>query len=132
MKKEFIFTLIALGLVLFLYSMNMYHKTPESISTLKTEFEVNATELLTAFEENETLANHKFLDKVIAVKGVVDKKEFKDGVLTAYLKTNNPLSKVIFQFENQNENIQEGEHLTLKGICTGYLMDVVLVRAKKV
>lgn len=132
MKKKIIFTLALLGLFTLLVGMKMYNKAPESISSLKTEFQLNASELLAAFENNEEEANEKYLDKVVEINGVVSKRELKNGVLTAYMETDSPLSNIIFQFENTNEEINEGETLTLKGICTGYLMDVVMVRSQKI
>lgn len=132
MKKKFLLIILACGLVVFLLGMKMYNKAPDNISSMKTDFQINAAELLSAFENDETAANLKFLDKVVEVNGVVEKHEMKEGKLTAYLSTDNPLSNVIFQFENQNEQIETGENITLKGICTGYLMDVVVVRTKKI
>lgn len=132
MKKKYFLILLTLGIIGLLIGVQMYFKAPEHIGNLKTDYQIDASSLLSAFEDDEISANTKYLDKVIEVNGAVEKKEIKDGKLTAYLETGNPLSNVIFQFENQDEKIIEGEQITLKGICTGYLMDVVMVRAKKI
>ena len=52
--------------------------------------------------------------------------------MSIYLDTSNDLSNIIFQLEKLDTSIEEGQEVTLKGICTGYLMDVVLVRSVRV
>jgi hypothetical protein len=110
----------------------MFNKPLESMSSMKSHFKMEAASLLEAFENDENSANAKYLDKVIEVKGSVVKIEEKDGNSTIYMEASNPLSNVIFQLENSVSGIKEGDQVTLKGLCTGYLMDVVMVRAIKI
>ena len=110
----------------------MYNKPVENISKLKTDLQIEASSLLAAFEANEKDANEKYLDKVIEVHGPVLKVETKNGKQTIFLDADNLMSNVIFQLEHLEEGVKVGEDVTLKGICTGYLMDVVLIRAIKV
>ena len=130
--KKVLFTLASLGLVGLVISIYMFNKPVESVSTMKTNFRIHASELLMAFEENESTANTKYLDKVLEVKGIVDKAEKTDEKTTIYLTTSNPLSNIIFQLENSESTLKKGEEVTLKGICTGYLMDVVMIKGVKV
>lgn len=130
--KKYIIVIVVLLLLGLLGGTYMFNKPLENISTMKTDFQMDASSLLAAFEENETSANTKFLDKVIEIKGIVQKSENKDGKHTIYIDADNAMSGVIFQLEDAEEGIKVGDEITLKGICTGYLMDVVLVRAKKV
>ena len=116
----------------FLGGTYMYNKPPTNISSMKTDFKMSASGSLSAFEHDETTANAKYLDKVLEIKGVVQKHENKEGKQTIYIDADNALSSVIFQLEKAEEGIKVGDKITLKGICTGYLMDVVLIRAKKV
>lgn len=131
MRKIFIglFLLVLIGGGVGLY---MFNKPLESTMALKSDFTMKAADLLIAFESDETLANSKYLDKVIEVSGYVKKLNVDEGKTTVYLDSDNPMSNVIFQLEEFNTSIKEGEKITLKGVCTGYLMDVVLVRAVRV
>lgn len=129
--KKVLLTLIVLALICGGVGFYMFNKPLESINSMKTDFSMAASELLTAFEDDETQANVKYLDKVIEIKGNVSKVDNKDGVVTIYLEADNPISNVIFQLEDSETQIQKGQEITLKGICTGYLMDVVLVRASQ-
>lgn len=131
MKKILIivFSLCLVGLSVGLY---MFNKPLESVSSMKVNYSVNASDLLVAFEEDETTANTKYLDKVLQVEGIVDKLERSEDNTTVYLDAGNPMSNIIFQLEKSEADLQKGDKVTLKGICTGYLMDVVLVRGVKV
>lgn len=130
--KKILAILFCLGLVGALIGLYMFNKPLESVSSMKTNYSINASDLLVAFEENETTANTKYLDKVLEVKGIVDKMESTEEKTTIYLDAGNPLSSIIFQLEKSDSELKKGEEVTLKGICTGYLMDVVLVRGVKV
>jgi len=132
MLKKIIFSLILIGAIGGGIGFYMFNKPLQSTSKMKTDFTLSAVDLLQQFEEDEASANTKYLDKVIEVKGSVQKIEKKDKNITVYLDAESLMSSVIFQLENDETTIQKGEEVTLKGICTGYLMDVVLVRAVRV
>ena len=125
-------TLLLMGIIGGSIGFYMFNKPLESIASMKSDYQMEASVLLAAFENDENIANGKYLDKVIEVKGQVEKVEEKDGNVTIYLDANNPLSNVIFQLEKSNSTMNKGDQVTLKGICTGYLMDVVMVRAIRV
>ena len=130
--KKILISIILLGIVGSAVGFYLFNKPLESTKILKTDFIINAVDLLNAFENDEMQANQKFLDKVIEVKGNIQKIEVKNSKTTVYLDADNLMSSVIFQLEDQASNLKKGQEVTLKGICTGYLMDVVLVRAVKV
>ena len=127
--KKVLMALLTLGLIGVGIGFYLFNKSIPSTSSMSSDYTMGADELLLAFENDENDANSKYLDKVIQVEGSVDKFEIKEGKTTVYLDANNPMSNVIFQLEEPLSNITEGQSITLKGICTGYLMDVVLVRA---
>ena len=106
-----------------------FNKPLESTKSLSSHYSLNADDLLLEFEEDETAANTKYLDKVLEVKGTVEKIDRKEGSTTVYLDANNPMSNIIFTLEEPNSSLKEGDEVVMKGICTGYLTDVILVRA---
>ena len=130
--KKILIIVFGLGLVGLSVGLYMFNKPLESVSSMKVNYSINASDLLVAFEEDETTANSKYLDKVLEVNGIVDKLERSEDKTTVYLDAGNPMSNIIFQLEKSEANLREGDKVTLKGICTGYLMDVVLVRGVKV
>ena len=107
----------------------MFNKPLESTKSMTAHYSLSAEDLLMAFEEDESAANTKYLDKVLEIKGKVEKIDRKEGSTTVYLDANNPMSNIIFKLEEPNSKIKEGDDVIMKGICTGYLADVILVRA---
>lgn len=111
----------------------IYNKPFQDMNSAKADITLTASELFTAFESDETSANEKYLDKVVQVSGTV--KEVStgdDGNISITLDSGSEMFGVICQLDNLTEqprkDFKEGEQLTLKGVCTGMLMDVVLVR----
>jgi len=132
MIKKIIYSLVFLGFLGASFGLYMFNKPLESINSMSTDFSLTSDSLLGYFETNEELANKKYLDKVIEVSGEVDKIKKEGEKMAVYLATENPMSNIITQFEKDDPSIKTGQSITVKGICTGYLMDVVLVRGKKI
>ncbi len=91
---------------------------------------INAQTLLDAFAKNEQAANAAYLDKVLEVTGTVsDIKVNQEGKQTIVLETNNVMAGIICTLRNTDNAIKEHTAITIKGICTGYLSDVVIIDA---
>ena len=111
----------------------MYNKPHKDIKSTKADITISAEELFTAYEADETAANTKFLDKMIEVKGkVLEVKTDEEGNTAVSLEGGGMMFGVICNLdalsEHKRTEFQTGEEVTFKGICTGLLMDVVLVR----
>ncbi len=112
------------------YKYNQPHK---NIGNAISDFELSSVQLFSDFELNEKESNTKYLDKIIEVNGVVnDFSKDDSGVATITLDSGNEMFGVICQMDNMSKHKRSefkiGEKVKLKGICTGILMDVVLVR----
>lgn len=116
---------IAVGLGYYLFN-----KKSASIDQLETELTVKAGELVHQFEDDEETANAVFLEKVIEVNGRMINSVIENGVRTIYLDGGGTLGSVLCQMEDFQEDALVGQSLTIKGICSGYLMDVVLIKCK--
>ncbi|MCB0648501.1 MAG: hypothetical protein KDC49_17650 [Saprospiraceae bacterium] len=131
--KKYLLIIIALIVVLGgSTAYYMYNKKSASIEDLKTDVSVDASALVSAYESDEDAANTEYLEKVIEVSGKVDKSETKDGIQSIYLQTEGGMGTVLCQMEEEITAPVSGENIKIKGICTGYLMDVVLVKCKVV
>ncbi|MBL7923372.1 MAG: hypothetical protein JNL88_04150 [Bacteroidia bacterium] len=109
----------------------MYNKPTESLKNMKVQVSMTSDALFTAFEQDETAANKAYLDKVVEVKGKIQSLNSDTSGVSVSLNTTSGMFGVICKFENKETDInqyQVGQEVKLKGICTGYLMDVVLVR----
>jgi hypothetical protein len=108
-----------------------FRKTETSVASQKADVEITASELLQAFETNETTSNALYLDKVVRVTGTVDSFTEDSLGISVYLKEVDALAGIICSFDKSSidiSKIRKGSPLSIKGICTGYLMDVVLNR----
>lgn len=132
MIKKIIIALVVIGAIGGGIGYYMFNKPLSSTMSMKADYSLEPGVLLAAFEEDEAAANTKYLDKVIEVKGQVQKIERANDQIAVYLETDNLMSSIIFQMEDTGVEFEEGEEVTLKGICTGYLMDVVLVRGVQI
>lgn len=129
--KKIIIPLIALAMIAAAVGFYMYNKPVESLENKKPDVTINAEQLLADYEENEQLANDKYLGKVVQVNGKVAEISTGEGKSKIHLETSNPISVVITELDEGNtaEGLKIGDQATIKGMCSGYLSDVILVRS---
>lgn len=111
----------------------MYNKPHKNMASAKAAFQMPANQLFEEFEADETAANTKYLDQVVEVRGkVLSVSRDDEGSVNITLDAGGMLGGVICQLdplsEQEDGSLQEGDEILIKGICTGMLMDVVLVR----
>ena len=108
----------------------LYNKPVKSTSSRSVELTVKSDELFNEFSGDENIANGKYLDLVVAVNGTVTNIEQEDGMQVITLNTASDMFGVICKMEvsENDKTVKTGDVITVKGICTGMLMDVVMVR----
>lgn len=108
---------------------NQYTKPRQSAANLISSASVNAVLLFKAYQQNEPSANAKYLGKVLAVQGKVIAADKVNGILVVSLYTGNAGGAVNCQMFNNttDPSIKIGDLISIKGKCTGFLMDVNLV-----
>lgn len=129
--KKIILGIVILGVIGLSYGAYMYFKPNANMSDLKSDVTFTSQDLFTAFETDETAANTQYLDKVIEITGTIkDISTNEEGVISITLEAGNELSGVICELQKDTEHrtFKIGETVVFKGMCTGMLMDVVLVR----
>jgi len=133
MKRWKFFTIvIVLAVAGFTYAWKEYHRKNPDTLDLQPAVEMDAIKLLKDFEADENAANKQYNDKVIAVKGKVMKVEKNKEMQNVILGNESSLNGVICEFQNEHKDevgkIVPGQQVNIKGVCTGMLMDVILVR----
>jgi hypothetical protein len=106
-----------------------FKKSETSVASHKTDITVDAPMLLKAFETNEDSANLRYLDKIIQVSGVVATVSHDSLGYSVYLKEKDAMSGIMCSFDEpalDTGRVKTGSTVKIKGMCTGYLMDVVL------
>jgi len=131
MKTKIIIGLLFIGVLGISAGFFLYQKPAEKTVSGKAEFRTTAMQLFNEFDADEALANKKYLNRIISVRGTISEIAAVDSAgLSIVLETSNPLFGVSCQLsQEQGKNLlKRGQVVELKGLCTGKLMDVVLVR----
>ncbi len=132
--KKYSFYAIAIFILIgAIFSYKEFIRKPASVAVMHTDVSVDAASLLQAFNNNETLANAKYLGKTIEVKGTISQIDNQaDTLINIFLGNDSLLNKVSCIIKAQAwekyRNIKPGSIHTVKGICTGFLIDVELNR----
>ena len=128
--------LITLLIILFsagIYIYKEYNRKPARLNNLPAVVNINADTLISQFALNEAEANKKYLGKVISVKGFINKIDNQQDTLLTILLGNSLLSTSVSclmdsSYIKLKKVFTPGVQIIIKGICTGYLMDVELNR----
>lgn len=135
MKKKWkivLFVLLVTGGTTGWYAWKEFNRTHTETAKLKAAFTYDAMTLVKEFEKDESKANAKLTDKVIAVKGSISKIDISDSTQTVLLGVDESLGAVLCQFgashKDEVTKLKVSDVVTIKGVCTGMLMDVILTR----
>jgi hypothetical protein len=111
----------------------MYHKPHADLGKAKPDFQLTAEALFANFESDEAVSNSLYLDKVIEVSGTL--RELRSNPETGtvlLLKGETEMFGVNCALDPEQallaENLNPGQEVRLRGLCTGMLMDVNLSR----
>lgn len=134
MRKKILFAVIALAVLGGAYGYYEYNRPVASIEKKKADIVLSASDLLAAYEADEAAANIAYTEKIIQVTGVISELVSKESGNKIFIETNNPMSGVICEMEDGLDisTLKTGETVTVKGRCTGFLSDVVLVQSSLV
>lgn len=127
--KKTILIILALGLVAGAVVAYMLWNKPHRTADEKPFAMLTANDLFVEFSTNETVAWEKYRDKVIQISGTVEEiKKDASGNTDIVFTTDDILGKVIVTLKTgaNAEAIETGTTLEVKGICNGFLSDVLL------
>jgi hypothetical protein len=132
--KKIIFGILILGIIGAFAAYKIYNKPHVNVGEASADLRISADKILNDFILDETRANETYLEKIIEVTGVISdvKKEREKGIIA--LKTTDDFGSVLVHLSEEAtkkiSSLKVGQTIVLKGICTGYLMDVILVKSE--
>jgi len=130
--KKILITVIILGVVGAAIGLYLYNKPVADISDLKPDVKITASELFEKYSSDEMEANNSFLGKIVEVTGTVREISSDQEGKTIILETGDMLAGInCGMSETSNSTIEKyktGDNVTIRGECTGMVMDVVMVR----
>lgn len=109
------------------YVMN---ETFAGSETVKADYTVNATDLISEFLASDSAANRKYREKMIVVNGTVTQTERQADSTTVIQLADSTGSYIAFSFEPfllpQVQGIKAGDAVSLKGSCSGSIYSEIL------
>ncbi len=123
----FLVTFTALAAIL--AALYYYNLRSTDMAKAKPDLILTASALQKAFEDDETKASATYINKVLEVTGkIASVKPGEKGVVSVSLETDSKLSSVICTFPAVSDPsvFSIGKEITLRGECSGFLMDVLL------
>lgn len=123
---------LVLGGLCALIAYKMYHKPHKNIVKAEAVAIMTASEMLASYKNDEVAANGKYLDKILAISGTIASIKVQDNQISLQLDTGDPMSEIICNLDpftkHKRTDFKVGEQVKLKGVCSGYLSDVVMDR----
>ena len=128
MKKSIVIIFLLLILAGTWIAYRMYNK-PHRDPATETSIQITAVDLFRSYETNEVEANGRYLDKVLEVSGkVIEITNNQENFPVIILETDNPMFAVRCTMEKSDASANVGDTVKIKGICTGYLSDVIIIK----
>ena len=130
--KKLVLLLIPIGLGLAAYYFySEYNRKPAAMTELKSVNIFTSEELYSEFKNNEASSNEKYLNKPIEVIGkAIAVNKGDDGVTTVTIDSGDPMGVISCEVANtelqKTAIIAAQDNIRIKGICTGFLTDVIL------
>nr|WP_294776233.1 hypothetical protein [uncultured Flavobacterium sp.] len=111
-KKVFI-----LGIILLVVGYGAYkyiYQDHRDIASEEADFSTTVQEIFTSFTENDSLANAKYLDKTVAVRGKISNIDIANKIITVDEKLSARFS------DKLPDNIKIQDSINLKGRLVGF------------
>lgn len=124
-RKKILLTAIAIIIAaVFGVAYYEYNKPVEDVAAL-TGQHVNATDLFKDYSLNEQAAN-----KALEVSGkVLEVKQNLNAPSQIILDAGDPMFGIACTMDKSLKKVKPGDTVTIKGICTGYLNDVIIIKS---
>ncbi len=130
MRKLIIGSLLLL-LVLAGVMLYMNYDFRAGIAKEEPDYVIDARTLFAEYDADEDAANQKYLGKTIEVSGDINHIDKTTDPVTISLEAGAVMGNLVCELSKTVEvdvtGIEEGEKITIKGSCSGKLLDVILV-----
>ncbi len=129
MRKKLLLFIGILLIFLIGYSIYLFNKPHSSIANVTPSVSIAAIELYKGYVADEKRGDTKYLNKIIEINGIVNDVQKTDSSLSIFFKAdemNGVNCSVSLNDNKKNLLPKKGDTIFLKGICTGFIMDVEL------
>ncbi len=124
---------MAIVLATFFGALAIWNAPKASVKSKPADYTLSATELFQEYSENQGVADKKFINQIVEVKGTIfEVSTDQQGATVFLLTTGETEAGVLCTMElGESDKVKGkkvGDRITVKGHCTGMLMEVVLNR----
>ncbi len=107
------------------YGYKLYTGKVPSLTEVKTDASINATDLIAAFEKDSASANKQYLGKILEVQGMVKSVDTTAATLAIgdTASTSSVRCSMDSAFVKTISGLNQGSSITIKGACTGFMPD---------
>ena len=128
-----ILTILVVIVAAGIYAYREYHRKPAALSEVGADVALSADSLLAAYSTNEDAANKKYLGKILDVTGeIASLNNEQDTVINILIGPREGMAHVSCSVAASEvtklKSLAVGKTTPIRGVCTGYLMDVELNR----
>ena len=128
--KVYIYIFLAIIVVVIGAGVWMYFKPHRSVAAAEPAFILSASELIDAFVEDEAAATMRYGGKIVNVKGPVSEIILSDTSAVLQIGDGSQMAGIRCYLDNNQKadysSLRQGDPVSVKGICNGMLLDVVL------
>lgn len=134
-KRSFyvILAIVVIAAIVVILAVRIYNKPHRVVATATPAFTMTASELVEEFVADEGVANATYGGQVVQLKGTLKEVIRNDSTLILLLGDTAAMIGVSAYLQPDEDvkyaGILPGETITVKGICDGMLIDVVLGNA---
>ena len=128
MRNKLYSVIVAVLGIMGIYVWYLYNKPHLDLRSASPDFTITASLLFSEYNENEKFADDRYIGKVIEVSGIVNSIEIEGETISKItLATDDPLSEIQCEMVNNTiEHVNRGEEVTVRCMCTGKLIDIIL------
>ncbi len=127
-----IISMLVIALVVVFINAAIYNKPHTNVSESSPNVSLASNTLLEEFENDEIRANSKYLEQIIQVTGIISALNTANGngivTLSGESATGSVMCHLSPEENKKMSALKKGQNVVIKGICTGYLMDVILIK----
>ena len=134
-RRELLWALVAILLIgAGIYAWKEYDRGIAATGTRPVMETVTAAQLLADFQADEAAATSRYVgatEQVVQVRGTIRSiAPMGGGITNVVLETGDALAGVLCEFPESDlpPDWREGDQVSVRGVCTGFLLDVVLIR----
>jgi hypothetical protein len=110
------------------YAYREYTRTNKDLADVKADWQTSSAKLISEYEANDSIANKKFLGKIVEVNGSVNEVIKDDnGYYTVVFGESGTMSSVRCSIDTTHQkditSLTMGSSATVRGACTGFNKD---------